>query len=273
MTALHLIRVPIDTHALVRWARERGWVRDRGRVLAFDEGRALHHLVDEVVGPGVLRPFRLLVPPRQTKGNLYAYSALAAESLRADAQIQALPEHLDVLSLDDLKSKPMPSDWSVGQRLGFDLRARPVRRLRRELEIPSGRRKRKGAEVDAFQVEALHRHPTDREGMASENRTREAVYLDWLAERLSGSCHFSTFQQVSSLGSAVTRVARGERGSEGPDATIHGTLTITDPATFATLLARGVGSSPGLWIWHVATALTQSPGSQTLDASRSSRSR
>ena len=240
MTALHLIRVPIDTHALVRWARERGWVRDRGRVLAFDEGRALHHLVDEVVGPGVLRPFRLLVPPRQTKGNLYAYSALAAESLRADAQIQALPEHLDVLSLDDLKSKPMPSDWSVGQRLGFDLRARPVRRLRRELEIPSGRRKRKGAEVDAFQVEALHRHPTDREGMASENRTREAVYLDWLAERLSGVATLD-FSASKLTRFRRTRVARGERGSEGPDATIHGTLTITDPATFATLLARGVG--------------------------------
>ena len=59
MTALHLIRVSVDTHALVRWAQERGWVR--GRVVAFDEGRALHHLVDEVVGPGVLRPFRLLV--------------------------------------------------------------------------------------------------------------------------------------------------------------------------------------------------------------------
>ena len=238
MTALHLIRVPIDTHALVRWARERGWVR--GRVVTFDEGRALHHLVDEVVGPGVLRPFRLLVPPRQTKGNLYAYSALAAESLRADAQIQALPDHLSVLALDQLKSKPMPSDWRVGQRLGFDLRARPVRRLRRDLEIPSGEPKRKGAEIDAFQVEALHRHPTDREGMASENRTREAVYLDWLTERLTPA---ATLDHSASRLARFrrTRVARGEHGSEGPDATIHGTLTITDPTTFATLLARGVG--------------------------------
>lgn len=238
MTALHLIRVPVDTHALVRWARERGWVR--GRVIAFDEGRALHHLVDEVVGPGVLRPFRLLVPPRQTKGNLYAYSALDDESLRAAAQIQALPEHLGVLFLDALKSKPMPLDWRVGQRLGFDLRARPVRRLRQDLEIPSGGRKRKGAEVDAFQVEALHRHPTNREGMASENRTREAVYLDWLAERLSRSATLD-FSASKLTRFRRTRVARGERGSEGPDATIHGTLTITDPTTFATLLARGVG--------------------------------
>lgn len=238
MTALHLIRVPVDTHALVRWARERGWVR--GRVIAFDEGRALHHLVDEVVGPGVLRPFRLLVPLRQTKGNLYAYSALDDESLRAAAQIQALPEHLGVLFLDDLKSKPMPLDWRVGQRLGFDLRVRPVRRLRQDLDIPSGGRKRKGAEVDAFQVEALHRYPTNRDGMASENRTREAVYLDWLAERLSGSATLD-FSASKLTRFRRTRVARGERGSEGPDATIHGTLTITDPTTFATLLARGVG--------------------------------
>ena len=238
MTALHLIRVSVDTHALVRWAQERGWVR--GRVVAFDEGRALHHLVDEVVGPGVLRPFRLLVPPRQTKGNLYAYSALDAESLRANAQIQALPEHLGVLSLDHLKSKPMPCDWRVGQRLGFDLRARPVRRLRQDLEIPAGGRKRKGAEIDTFQVEALHRHPTDREGMASENRTREDVYLDWLTEQFTPA---ATLDHAASRLARFrrTRVARGERGSEGPDATIHGTLTIINPTAFAALLARGVG--------------------------------
>jgi CRISPR system Cascade subunit CasE len=37
-----------------------------------------------------------------------------------------------------------------------------------------------------------------------------------------------------------TRVARGDRGPEGPDATIHGTLTVTDPGVFTKFLARGV---------------------------------
>ena len=31
---------------------------------AFDEGRALHHLLGEAFGPGALQPFRLVVAPR-----------------------------------------------------------------------------------------------------------------------------------------------------------------------------------------------------------------
>ena len=73
MSALYLIRVPLTINALARWAGERGWLT--GRAVAFDEGRALHHLVDEAFGPGALRPFRLLVPPRSGDGNLYSYSS------------------------------------------------------------------------------------------------------------------------------------------------------------------------------------------------------
>ena len=83
MTALHLIRVPVAIDALARWAGERGWVRARGGVFAFDEGRALHHLVDEVFGPRVFRPFRLLVPPRGRSGNLYTYTETDAVALGA----------------------------------------------------------------------------------------------------------------------------------------------------------------------------------------------
>ena len=239
MTALNLVRVPIAINALARWAGERGWVRRRGGVAAFDEGRALHHLVDEVLGPGVLRPFRLLVPPRRSRGNLYAYSVLDAGALRSAACAHALPDHLNVLPPDRLESKRMPDVWRAGQQLGFDLRARPVSRLRRSLDTPSGRWG-KGAEIDAFLLEALRRYPAAPGGMAEQNRTREAVYLDWLAERLAPAAtldrptsRLARFRRV--------RVARGDRSSEGPDATVHGTMTVTDPAAFARLLAQGIG--------------------------------
>ena len=88
--------------------------------------------------------------------------------------------------------------------------------------------------------EALHRHRAEPCGMVQENRTREAVYLDWLTERLGSTvrldraaCRLARFRRI--------RVARGNRGPEGPDATIHGTLIVTDPVSFAALLARGVG--------------------------------
>ena len=71
----------------------------------FDEGRALHHLLDETFGPGVLRPFRLLVAARQAVGNLYSYCETDGESLREGGRVHALPEHLSVLKLDRLESK------------------------------------------------------------------------------------------------------------------------------------------------------------------------
>ena len=239
MTTLNLVRVPLNANALARWAGERGWVRRRRGIAAFDEGRALHHLLDETMGSGALRPFRLLVPPRRNGGNLYAYSALDAHMLRAAARIQAMPDHLGVLHPDRLESKPMPDDWHVGQHLGFDLRARPVRRLRCDIETASGKID-KGKELDAFLLETLRRHPTTSSGMADGERTREAVYLDWLAERLAPAATLD--RSASSLVRFQrTLIARGNSGSEGPDATFHGTLTIVDAAAFVDLLSRGVG--------------------------------
>ena len=237
MTASHLVRVPVDTGRLARWASERGWTGPRGVV--FDEGRALHHLVTEVWGPGVFPCFRLLVPPRRRTGNLYAYSAMDAEALRPAARAQALPEHLEMLRLEGLESKAMPPDWRVEQRLGFDLRTRPVRRLRRVLYGPK-ETIRAGSEVDAFLLEALHRHPDTPDGMRNEGKTRQEVYLDWLAEQLAPAAGLD--RSASRLVRfRRLRVAREKRDSEGPDAIIHGVLVVADPPAFSALLTRGVG--------------------------------
>ena len=238
MTATHLVRARIALGDLARWAGERGWGGGR-RGLVYDEGRALHHLVDEVFGPGLLRPFRLLVPPRHTHGNLYAYSRLDAPALHQAAQILAGPEHLNVLALHRLESKPMPGEWSSGQRLGFDLRMRPTRRLRSPLPTPSGPL-RQGTEMDAFWHEALCKHPESRDGMENTGRTRTEVYLDWLTE------HISSAAALDRRASRLVRfqrnlVARGGKSVEGPDAVVHGTLTVIDGPAFARLLAHGVG--------------------------------
>lgn len=237
MTTLHLIRTPIRIDALVRWAGERGWAGPRGTV--FDEGRALHHLAVETLGPAQFLCFRLFVPPRRSVGNLYAYSLLDAEALRAAALVHALPEHLHVLRLDGLMSKPMPQDWRTGQRLGFDVRVRPIRRLRRALDGTKSAIA-PGKEIDAFLLEALREHPGAPDGMEKQGRTRQAVYLDWLNERFGGAaildrraCRLARFRRI--------RVARGHRETEGPDATLHGILRVADPAAFAARLARGIG--------------------------------
>ncbi len=235
---MNLIRVPIDTSKLARWADVRGWVRRRGHHTTFDEGRALHHLVTEALGPGVFKAFRLLVASRRTVGNLYAYSLADAETLRSATAVHALPDHLAVLRPQQIESKPMPSNWHEGQQLGFDVRVRPVRRLRTEITSSRGRFGQ-GAEVDAFLVDALRHSPEVTDANAGAEK-RESTYLDWLAEQLAPAAvlvrehsRLVRFRRV--------RVARSGQGPEGPDATIHGDLIIADADRFAGLLARGAG--------------------------------
>ncbi|WP_272010920.1 type I-E CRISPR-associated protein Cas6/Cse3/CasE [Roseovarius sp. ZX-A-9] len=224
---LHLVEIPLVLKRLHIWAAERAL----GRRGALDEGLALHHLLGEVFGPAVLQPFRLLVALRAEHGKLYAYAATDAEGLRATASVTAGPGEAEVLPLDRLRSIPRPeATWQDGQRLGFDLRVRPVVRLLRGIEGPDGSFA-KGAEVDCFLPQALG---------PGEPRPREAVYLDWLDDRLGDAA--SIERDATRLASfRRSRVQRGKRRIEGPDAVFHGTLTVRDPAAFAQLLVRGVG--------------------------------
>jgi len=224
---LHLVEIPLLLKRLHQWAAG----RELGLRGEFDEGLALHHLLGEVFGPGTLQPFRLLVAPRAEQGTIYAYAGHTADTLRDAAESVAGPTEREVLPLARLRSCPRPPEiWQEGQRLGFDLRARPVVRLLQPIEVPNGSF-RKGAEVDAFLPQAL------REG---ETRSREAVYLDWLEARLEGTARVER-ESTRLAAFRRRRVQRGGRRIEGPDAVFHGTLSVQDPAGFARLLARGVG--------------------------------
>lgn len=254
-TPFFLHRIDVDLGEIARQSGERGWStrRDRrGRETAasFDEGTALHHLLTELFGPGAVQPFRLMVAPRARCGRVYGYSAETREALLDRAGATAMPETERAVKWRQLGSRQMPENWCVDRRLGFDLRVRPIRRVRRALEDPTrGVSYREGAEIDAFRLEALRRFPDApprregddwlESGMAAAGRTREAVYSDWLAERLGA---------IVELGGR-TRLVRFERRcaarkgcpSEGPDAVLQGELVIRDPDRFARLLADGVG--------------------------------
>lgn len=228
-STLSLLRVPVNLPALARWAADRGWVQADG----FDEGRALHHLLAETFGKAITQPFRLLVQPRSKAGSLYAYTSVELTALHNTARAIALPENLTVLDLGRMAEKPMPTNWIMGQQLGFDLHTRPVRRLNTALASFA-----KGAEIDAFLADVLRKHPDSPPEL--QETTREAVYLDWLSERLAGAATLDV--SVTRLARfRRTRVARGAVGSDGPEATFHGTLQIADPLRFADLLMRGVG--------------------------------
>lgn len=250
MTTLNLASLPVDLRALAALASHRNF--------GTDAGRALHHLLGEMFGKALLQPFRLMVAPGARMATLYAYTAAGEETLRERLSCAA-PECVRMIGEEGLALRSMPAEWRPGRRLGFDLRIRPVRRLMSPLagwsreehrRALAGKPRlgpmRKGAEVDAFLVARLRAKP---EGPPDPDEaaalTRETVYRDWLAERLAGAAILDP-GRTQMARHQRTRLQRraadgGEAHPEGPDATFHGELTVTDGAAFARLLARGVG--------------------------------
>lgn len=242
MTNLNMLSLRVDLRELRRWSAACG--------LGDDEGRALHHLLCETFGKSAAQPFRLM-PGRDgaRKASLYAYTQASESDLRMTARETGLPESGRILDLDGLAVKTMPEAWSAGRRLAFDVRVRPVRRLKTELHgwsreaarAKTGERATPipaGSEVDAFVIARMRAHPEGRPEV--DGPSREEVYRDWLGERLAPAAVLDP--DSTRLVSHERSIARrGGQRVEGPDATLHGELIIEDPAAFAALLARGAG--------------------------------
>ncbi len=236
MTA-HMLAQPVDMRAFNRWAADRGFVR-RG---TFDEGFALHVLLGSTFGRSVLQPFRLFHSPRSRRASLFAYADADASSLRRMSDTVATPDCLDVLDTKRLRSKPMRTDYARDQRLGFDVRVRPVRRQHKDSRDERGRTLRGGSEIDVFAAALARESSPDTVRPGQSTVRRENAYIRWLAERFDGAaeiresvCRMVAFRR--------TRAVRGDGlGPEGPDATIHGELTIRKPDEFARRVRSGVG--------------------------------
>jgi len=224
-TPLQMIRAAVSVRDFQRWM---------GQKRLQDSDHAMHCLLAESFGPDLApKPFRLLLPRGCAQGTLYGYGPVDAAALREKAAIFADPAQSRILPADGLESKAMPAAWQAGQRLGFEVRIRPlIRRSKKSAYRP-------GKECDAF-MWAVEQLPPG----AKITRSREEVYRDWLqgeltrhggAELESASVVLRSFQRARAV-----RKLRA-RPSEGPDAVMQGNLTITNPEGFAALLARGLG--------------------------------
>ena len=233
---LQLIRADVRVRDFQRWM---------GGKRLQDADHAMHCLLTECFGDLAPKPFRLIVPRGAACGVLYGYGHAEADALRESAGIYADPLQAKILPGYTINSKPMPTAWRAGKRLGFETRIRPIVRLEKDpSRIPSGVQRRfkegglrPGKECDAFLWEAI-KHPE----IGAMKRSREEVYTEWLSDQFDRrggarleSAELRSFQR--------TRAVRKLRAchSEGPDAVMRGVLTITDTTAFTALLARGVG--------------------------------
>jgi len=225
---LHLMRLQPNPTALATWSTRHGLLSPDG-----DYGYAFHALLCAAFGDLAPKPLRYL----GGRNGLLAYTSADLETLRLSAQL-ATPDVARALGLDEMDARPFPHVWNAGQRLGFEVRVRPIVRAK------------DGRERDVY-LHALG----DRPGVATNSDTgahieRASVYADWLAKQLAlddaahvVEAHMDAFQltRVVRKAGSVESGRRNARTISGPDVVFKGLLQVGNSEAFARLLARGLG--------------------------------
>jgi CRISPR system Cascade subunit CasE len=243
---LHLVQLEPRAPQLARLALDAGLPH-------ADPGYLWHFALRQAFGASAPQPFRILEPepdgPLQRRRlRILGYAKVDAAGLR-DVARQASDAARAVFPPERIEHKAMPDRFARGRRLAFSVRACAIVRTRSR----DGSRRR---ELDVF----VHQASIDPHGPKPD---RGEVYGNWLAERLDAGgaqlvearlagfrlgplvrrSHASTSGRTATMDGAPRRLlALGSRGAaRRPDATLDGTLEVTDPDRFAALLARGVG--------------------------------
>jgi len=219
---LHMLELPLDPDALIRFAQDHGVNRNRDE----DLGYALHAWLKALLNDMAPKPFRLLTG-RQPR--LLGYTTHTGEALLEHALTYASPQSSAVSDLHNLaNAKPMPTVWRSGRELGFEVLLCPTSRLH-------------GAEKDRYRHLLEHRdtHPVSEQSDQTPP-TREAVYRAWLMEQMGQtarlkSAHMERFQFVSQYRKGL------KKKLDRPQALFRGILEVQDSSGMNSLLSRGIG--------------------------------
>jgi CRISPR system Cascade subunit CasE len=232
---LYLVRLILDRRAALR-------VGARHRLgTAADEGALLHAGLSELFA-GSSDPMKIPL-------HVFAVDDFRAATARqpdalfllayADVDDAALvatmgPKRPDIIRGCQTREMPV---FAIGQRLGFRARVCPIVRTRRPGERPLAvdrHGKVKHREIDVF-IHATLTAPNN------ARVYREEVYTQWLKRELDRDG--ASTLHVARLAEFKRQLMRrhGSVRIERPNAVLEGDLTVRDPATFRTLLARGIG--------------------------------
>ncbi len=231
--SLHMVQLHLDSRELMRSSQRQKLPG------GSDLGYLLHGQLAALFGDLAPKPFHgyeLCREPRSVV-EVLGYTSADADTLRQ--RVETFADPMAAEGLLRLASKPMPSRFTPGQRLAFEVRTIPVVRKSSNRPQPKkGVSFRAGAEVDAY-VAAYHRGDID------ERTPRGEVYARWLEQRCNGAAHLQRVDLAQFRRAPVFRRTQGSRRhqkiSERPEALLRGELEIRDPEAFSHLLARGIG--------------------------------
>jgi CRISPR system Cascade subunit CasE len=236
-----MLRLDPDMRRVAAW----GAVRELASPSA-EPGYVWHALLAAVFGPLAPKPWRLVEPTRGAP-HLLGYGGADRGTLAEQAALYADPAAATALALETLAVKRMPDTFRVGQKLGFEVRLRPVARssLRLDGSGRGGREHR--VEIDVAYQAALAAREADPDAPRPD---ADAVYKGWLADQLSKGGALADPSQMQVIWRRRANLARRDAGRRlrvigkkggGPDVALAGALVIDDPHAFATSLARGIG--------------------------------
>ncbi|MFB6274481.1 MAG: type I-E CRISPR-associated protein Cas6/Cse3/CasE [Salinibacter sp.] len=201
-----------------------------------------HCALKELFGDHAPKPF--YVENGEDSGRyvrVLGYADIDSSVLESEARIGTDPTIYDICDWDRLTSKPMPESFPEGMQLDFEVRACPVVRKSSAGEGPNGREWREGQELDAFLSKAWEN--------PEEELAREEVYRDWLVRQFEarGGAEVNP-ESVGMRRFSIERMVRRSHGEDRsvnvikrPDVTLCGTLEVTEPDAFRTVLRSGVG--------------------------------
>lgn len=216
MSALHLVRIPVDAPRLLRFAMDHGITQEDETL-----GYTLHAWFAALFGELAPKPFRYF----ERRGEVLGYAQLDAASLISQAQSFAHPMAWQALDAEGVASKPMPASWRPGQRLRLEVLACPI--------------SRKDAEEKDVYLRTI-----DRLGEAAP--TRPETYRQWFAAQWA---QVARLESIELLGlSARRRLLRRDHSNgnrlrlvERPQALFAADAVVLDGEAFAARLARGIG--------------------------------
>ncbi len=229
---LHLVRLRLRADRLARFEQTQ-----RLPTHHDDLGYVTHGLLRALFGER--GPSCFVAEERGAREiEVLGYGLADADALKRHSSQFAEPVAHEVVVADSIASKPMPIAWPVGSRLGFTLRACPIKRLAKR--APGGSTDR--PEVDAW-LHACWKVPN---GPAPP---RESVYVEWLRAALEGT-NIVTMENARVETFRLARLVRRTDRRSGPrkahtldrpDVRFTGTIVVRDAAGFEAMLRRGVG--------------------------------
>jgi CRISPR system Cascade subunit CasE len=173
--------------------------------------------------------------------------------LTAHAGAFADPSFSSILDLRAAATKPMP-ELGANTRLGFRVRVRPVSRTGAALPgHPSAAGRERARERDVYLARiATAERRTALAGAPGDDTvasvpSRAECYLEWFADRMKPAgavierAWVDAFKRTRIGSRSRGENARAMKFPEGPDATIAGTLVVTDGQQFGETLAHGIG--------------------------------